>query len=97
NKQRAPADQLLFFSYRSQHLGTPDNPDSFERLLIIVPGNARTGVPEKWVQFGITDPGKRKLVRNLSIVSALPRGDGSYNAYFKDFYRTYASDGTVKV
>src|SRR5450432_62204 len=57
NSQREPADQLIFFSYRSQHLGTPDNDDSFKRLLIIVPGDAAQGVPEKWVQFGITDRG----------------------------------------
>src|SRR6185503_8817420 len=25
NSTRAPADQLIFFSYESQHLGTPDN------------------------------------------------------------------------
>jgi hypothetical protein len=55
NTTRAPSDQLLFFSYRSQHLGTPDNDDSRLRLLIVVPGNVQHGVPEKWVQFGVTD------------------------------------------
>src|SRR5215510_13640331 len=54
NNARAPSDQLLFFCYASRHLGTPDNDDSFVRLLIVVPGN-----PEKWVQFGVTDPKTR--------------------------------------
>ena len=40
NAGRAANDQLLFFSYESRHLGTPDNNDSFRRLLIVVPGNA---------------------------------------------------------
>ena len=97
NQSRSPRDQLLFLSFRSQHLGTPDNPHSFERLLIVVPGNATEGVPEKWVQFGITDEGAPKLVRNLSIVSALRNPDGSSKIYFKDFYRTYAPNGSIKV
>src|SRR5207237_4208896 len=29
NANRSAADQLLFFSYKSRHLGTPDNQDSF--------------------------------------------------------------------
>jgi hypothetical protein len=97
NAQRDPADQLIFFSYRSQHLGTPDNDNSFKRLLIVVPGNAREGVPEKWVQFGITDRGARLHVRNLSVVSALPGPDGSSNFYFKDFYRSYDQGGLIRV
>src|ERR1044072_4306997 len=31
NATRAPAEQLIFFSYTSRHLGTPDNDDSFRR------------------------------------------------------------------
>ena len=96
NSKRDPADQLIFFSYRSQHLGTPDNDNSFKRLLIVVPGNAEKGVPEKWVQFGITDRGARIHVRNLSIVSAVPGPDGSSNFYFKDYYRTYDRDGLIR-
>src|SRR5262245_40939370 len=65
NAQRSPSNQLLFFSFSSRHLGTPDNPDSYRRLLIIVPGNAEEYAPEKWVQFGIADPGKPRTVRNI--------------------------------
>jgi hypothetical protein len=97
NSSRAPSDQLIFFSYKSRHLGTPDNDDSFRRLLIVVPGNAQQGVPEKWVQFGITDPGARVRVRNVSVVSATIGSDGTYNAYFKDFYRTYRRDGSISL
>ena len=97
NSKRDPAEQLIFFSYRSQHLGTPDNDDSYERLLIVVPGNAEKGVPEKWVQFGITDRGARIHIRNLSVVSAMPGPAGSSNFYFKDYYRTYARDGSVNI
>src|SRR5947209_737910 len=93
NSKRDPAEQLIFFSYRSQHLGTPDNDDSYERLLIVVPGNAEKGVPEKWVQFGITDRRARIHIRNLSVVSATPGPDGSSKFYFKDYYRTYCRDG----
>lgn len=97
NSQREPADKLIFFSYRSQHLGTPDNDDSYERLLIVVPGNAEKGAPEKWVQFGITDRGARVHIRNVSVVSATLRPDGTSNVYFKDFFRTYRRDGSISV
>ncbi len=97
NSQREPADKLIFFSYRSQHLGTPDNDDSYERLLIVLPGNAAKGVPEKWVQFGITDRGARVHIRNLSVVSATLQSDGTTNVYFKDFFRTYRRDGSISV
>jgi hypothetical protein len=97
NASRAPSDQLLFFSYRSQHLGTPDNDDSRLRLLIVVPGNEEAGVPEKWVQFGVTDSGKRTRIRNLSVVSALPSPDGVFNSYFKDYFRSFRRDGSVSI
>jgi mono/diheme cytochrome c family protein len=97
NSSRGSSDQLIFFSYESRHLGTPDNNDSRRRLLIIVPGNAEKGVPDKWVQFGITDPGARVRVRNVSVVSAMVDSDGTYNAYFKDFYRTYRRDGSISI
>jgi hypothetical protein len=97
NSSRAPAEQLLFFSYKSRHLGTPDNDDSYRRLLIVVPGNAEKGEPDKWVQFGVTDPGQRARVRNVSVVSAMVGSDGTFNAYFKDFYRTYRRDGSIKI
>jgi mono/diheme cytochrome c family protein len=97
NSRRAPAEQLIFFSYKSRHLGTPDNNDSYRRLLIVVPGNSQQGVPEKWVQFGVSDPRVRSRVRNISVVSALPGPDGTFNAYFKDFYRTYRRNGFIKV
>jgi len=38
NAKRDLAEQLIFFSYKSRHLGTPDNDASYGRLLIIVPG-----------------------------------------------------------
>ena len=97
NLRRAPEDQLIFFSYRSRHLGTPDSPDSHGRLLIVVPGHAQQGVPEKWVQFGVPDRGARARVRNVSVVSTLVAPDGTANTYFKDFYRTYRRDGAIRV
>lgn len=97
NSGRDSSAQLIFFSYQSRHLGTPDNNDSFRRLLIIVPGNAPEGVPEKWVQFGVTDPGARTRVRNVSVVSAIARQDGTSNIYFKDFFRTYRRNGTISI
>jgi hypothetical protein len=97
NSTRAPDEQLLFFSYRSQHLGTPDNDNSFKRLLIVIPGNAEQGVLEKWVQFGITDRGARVHIRNLSIVSSIANDDGTSSVYFKDFFRTYRRDGSINV
>jgi hypothetical protein len=97
NAKRAPFDQLIFFSYDSRHLGTPDNDDSFKRLLIVVPSNAESGAPEKWVQFGVTDPGERIRIRNVSVVSAIPGSDGTFNTYFKDFFRTYRRDGSITV
>jgi hypothetical protein len=95
NATRAPSDQLLFFSYQSRHLGTPDNDDSYRRLLIVVPGNAT--VPEKWVQFGVSDPKARIRVRNVSVISAIVGSDGTFNTYFKDFYRTYHRDGSISI
>ncbi len=97
NLARAPSDQLLIFSYTSRHLGTPDNDDSFMRLLIVVPGNAETGVPEKWVQFGVTDPKARTRIRNVSVVSAVGRADGTFNTYFKDYFRTYRRNGSISI
>jgi hypothetical protein len=78
-------------------LGTPDNDKSYRRLLIVVPGDADHGIPEKWVQFGVTDPGKRPLIRNVSVVSALLNSDGTFDAYFKDYFRTYARDGPIQI
>lgn len=97
NSAREHSDQLLFFSYRSKHLGTPDNDDSFERLLIVVPGNAAAGVPEKWVQFGVTDPKERIRIRNVSVVSVVAASDGTFNTYFKDYFRTYRRKGPVSI
>jgi hypothetical protein len=97
NVRRDPADQLIFFSYVSRHLGTPDNDQSYGRLLIVVPENTEKGLPEKWVQFGVPDPGARARVRNLSIVSAVPGAAGTFNAYFKDYFRTYSRDGRIKI
>ena len=97
NGGRAVDDQLIFFSYQSRHLGTPDNPDSFWRLLIVVPGSAAQGVPEKWVQFGVPDPKARAPVRNVSVVSVTPGPDGTTNAYFKDYFRTFRRNGSITI
>jgi hypothetical protein len=97
NSTRDPSERLIFFSYKSRHLGTPDNNNSYRRLLIVVPGNAEKGSPDKWVQFGVTDPGARVRVRNVSVVSAAPAANGTFNAYFKDFYRTYRRDGSIAI
>ena len=97
NLTRKPSDQLAFFSYTSRHLGTPDNDDSYRRLLIVVPGNAATGVPEKWVQFGVTDPKMRTRIRNVSVVSAIAGSDGTFNTYFKDYFRTYRRNGSISI
>jgi len=97
NETRDAANKLIFFSYQSRHLGTPDNDNSYRRLLIVVPGDPLTGAPDKWVQFGVTDPGMRARVRNVSVVAAVKRDDGTYNAYFKDFFRTYQRDGSITI
>jgi hypothetical protein len=97
NAGRALDDQLIFFSYQSRHLGTPDNPYSFWRLLIVVPGNAALGVPEKWVQFGMPDPKARAPVRNVSVVSVVSGSDGTTNAYFKDYFRTFRRNGSITI
>jgi hypothetical protein len=97
NSTREPADQLLFFSYNSRHLGTPDNDNSYGRLLIVVPGSAERGIPEKWVQFGVPDPRARSRIRNVSIISAMASSDGTFNTYFKDYYRTYRRDGSISI
>jgi hypothetical protein len=97
NVARAADDQLLFFSYKSRHLGTPDNPNSFLRLLIVVPGNPAQKVPEKWVQFGVPDPRARASVRNVSVVSVVPGAEGTTNAYFKDYFRTFRRNGSITI
>src|SRR5712691_8554721 len=98
NAGRSVGEQLLFFSYESRHLGTPDNPDSFRRLLIVVPGNAARQMPEKWVQFGVPDPRARAgTVRNVSVVAAVPGPDQITNVYFKDYYRTYRRGGSITI
>jgi hypothetical protein len=96
NRNRSVEEQLVFFSYESRHLGTPDNPESFRRFLIVVPGNAARNIPEKWVQFGVTDPGQRPLVRNVSVVAVV--GDsGNRSVYFKDYFRTYRRNGSITI
>jgi hypothetical protein len=97
NSRRGPAEQLIFFSYKSRHLGTPDNDSSYRRLLIVVPGNSANRMPDKWVQFGVSDPGARGRVRNVSVVSAVAGSSGTFDAYFKDFYRTYRRDGFISI
>ena len=97
NEGRAENEQLLFFSYASRHLGTPDNPDSYRRLLIVVPGDSARRVPEKWVQFGIADQGRPRTVRNVSVVAVLRGADDATNVYFKDYYRTYGRNGSVMI
>lgn len=97
NATRESSEQLLFFSYKSRHLGTPDNDDSYLRLLIMIPGKPEAGVPEKWVQFGVTDPKRRTLIRNVSVVSALTHSDGRFDTYFKDYFRTYRRNGSITI
>ena len=97
NSSRSPEQQLIFFSYDSRHLGTPENPDSFRRLLIVVPGNPAAKVPEKWVQFAIPDPGPRSSARNVSVVAIVPAQDGTTNAYFKDYFRTFKPNGAITI
>jgi hypothetical protein len=97
NATRPPNKQLLFFSYESRHLGTPDNDNSYLRLLIVVPADSEHDIPEKWVQFGIPDPGARDAIRNLSVVAVAPGPEGTTNNYFKDYFRTYRRDGSVTI
>jgi hypothetical protein len=97
NASRTSEDQLLFFSYESRHLGTPDNDNSFRRLLIVVPGDVSQNVPEKWVQFGIPDPGSKTPIRNMSVVAVVPGPGRTSNTYFKDYFRTYRRNGTITV
>lgn len=96
NEKREPSEQLVFFSYKSRHLGTPDSDESYGRLLVVVPGNAEQGVPEKWVQFGMPDA-RRARVRNMSVVSTIARPDGTSSVYFKDYFRTYRRDGSISI
>jgi hypothetical protein len=97
NATRSPEERLLYFSYESRHLGTPDNDFSYRRLLIVVPGNVARNEPEKWVQFGIPDPKSKVPIRNLSVVSVV-RGPGkTTNTFFKDYFRTYRRNGTITV
>ena len=97
NAARSSDDRLLFFSYQSRHLGTPDTPESFRRLLIVVPGNAAQNVPEKWVQFGVPDPHAHAPVRNVLVVSVMPGPEGTTNAYFKDYFRTFRRNGSITI
>jgi hypothetical protein len=97
NASRLPSEKLLFFSYESRHLGTPDNVDSFRRLVIVVPGNTAQRLPEKWVQFGIPDPGRPASVRNVSVVAVMPGANETSQVYFKDFYRSYRRDGSITI
>lgn len=97
NASRPASEQLIFFSYVSRHLGTPDTPESFRRLLIVVPGNAALGIPEKWVQFGVPDPHARAPVRNVSVVAALTGREGTTNVYFKDYFRTFRRNGLITI
>src|SRR5215831_16996401 len=97
NAARGTDEQLIFFSYTSRHLGTPDNPDSYRRLLIVAPGNPAKHVPEKWVQFGIADPGKPRSVRNVSVVAVVPAPNQTTNVYFKDYFRTYRRGGAINI
>ena len=96
NAARPADDQLLFFSYESRHLGTPDNPNSFRRLLVLVPGNLEQHIPEKWVQFGIADP-RHAPVRNVSVVAVVPGPDKITNVYFKDYFRNYLRNGSITI
>jgi len=97
NGTRPKDQQLLFFSYESRHLGTPDSDNSYRRLLIVVPGDPQQNIPEKWVQFGIADPGMRIPVRNVSVVAVVSGPDRATNTYFKDYFRTYRRDGSISV
>lgn len=97
NQTRSPVEQLLFLSYESRHLGTPDNDLSYLRLLIVVPGDWSRNIPEKWVQFGIADRGSAKPVRNVSVVSVVPDNTEKVNVYFKDYFRTYRGNRAVSL
>src|SRR5262249_16241228 len=45
----------------------------------------------------ISDPKARARVRNVSVISAKVGSDGTFNTYFKDFYRTYHRDGSISI
>jgi hypothetical protein len=89
NGSKAEDQRLIFFSYKSQHLGTPDNDKAFGRLLVVVPGN-----PEKWVQYGVPES-PRQPVKNVSVVAVDKRADGTQNVYFKDRALVRNSDGRL--
>jgi len=88
NERLPDEGKVLFFSFRSQHLGTPDNGGAMARLLVVVPGN-----PERWVQFGSGRPGEK--VRNVSVVAVQTDSAGKKNTYFQDHYRTFQDDGSI--
>ena len=89
NHSRSEDQKLIFFSYTSQHLGTPDNVEAFGRLLVVVPGN-----PEKWVQYGVPEF-PRQAVRNVSIVAVEKRPNGTQNVYFRDHAVIRDSQGSL--
>jgi len=97
NATKKPSERLIFFSYRSRHLGTPDNDDSFLRLLIVAPQSSDTGIGEKWIQFGVTDPNTPRRIRNVSVVTAVPSDDGTFITYFKDYFRSYRRNGSIDI
>ena len=78
-------------------MGTPDNDNSYRRLLIVVPGNPSLNIPEKWVQFGIPNPRSRVAIRNMSVVAVVTGPENTTTTYFKDYFRTYRRNGKVEV
>lgn len=90
NATRQPQQQLVFYSFVSQHLGTPDHSGALGRLLVVVPGPV-----ERFVQFGWSQDGQR--VRNVSVVAVDRPEDGPPNVYFQDHYRTWEPDGHISV
>ena len=89
NRAKSDDRKLIFFSYKSQHLGTPDNDKAFGRLLVVVPGN-----PEKWIQYGVPEF-PRQSVKNVSVVAVEKTADGKQNVYFKDRALIRNSDGRL--
>ena len=45
----------------------------------------------------VTDPKARVRIRNVSVVSAVAGADGKFNTYFKDYFRTYARNGSISI
>lgn len=90
--------KLLYFSFRSRFLGTPDRRDVTGRLLVHVPAEnlGNNTLAERWIQFGISPKGDtRERVKNVSVIAVVKKDEKIYTPYFKDHFRIYNKNGSI--